>query len=185
MKMILLSNGGETLVDDDDYERLSTHKWYARTIRGDTYVCMANGKEKGRAMHVFILGRKNGMVIDHQNRNRFDNQKLNLRFATGSQNGSNSKFRKNNTSGFKGVSFDKDANRFKASIAIKRKKISLGRFSDALDAALAYDAAAIRLFGEFACTNAMLGLLPHAPNPATCEKSPAPCGIAPTGADAV
>lgn len=97
--------------------------------------------------------------IDHEDNDRQNNCKLNLRAATQAQNNKNSSMNRNNTSGFKGVSFSKQKNKWQATITVESKHKSLGFHIKAEDAALAYDAAALHHYGKFAKTNKMLGLL--------------------------
>ena len=94
-----------------------------------------------------------GLEIDHKNGQRHDNRISNLRLATHRQNMANSRSRQNNTSGFKGVSLFKPTGRWMAYIVVNYKRIYLGYFSHAEDAARAYDDAAREHFGEFARTN--------------------------------
>lgn len=74
--------------------------------------------------------------IDHVNGRRSDNRLLNLRETSHQCNMQNSKHSNNNTSGFKGVSFDMSTGRWKSYIKINYKMINLGRHTDALEAAL-------------------------------------------------
>ena len=74
----------------------------------------------------------------------------NLREATKSQNAVNSKIRRNNTSGFKGVSWHKDNRKWCARIRFNNKRIHLGSFNDINEAKNAYNEKSIELFGEFA-----------------------------------
>lgn len=89
-------------------------------------------------------------LIDHIDGNGLNNSWSNLRPATRIQNGANSSLSKSNTSGFKGVSFNKRIGKWRASISCGRKQISLGHFETAEDAHAAYLEKAKELFGEFA-----------------------------------
>lgn len=86
--------------------------------------------------------------VDHINGNRLDNRKTNLRIITSKQNVYNKRKQKNNTSGFKGIHKTENG-KWRVVIGYNHKQIYLGRFSSKKDAALAYDLAAIELFGEF------------------------------------
>lgn len=87
--------------------------------------------------------------VDHRNWIRNDNRFENLRSATASKNLANTRRKSNNTSGYKGVSWHKQRQTWRATCATKH----IGLFDDPIEAAKAYDAAARELFGEFAHTN--------------------------------
>lgn len=89
-------------------------------------------------------------TIDHINGDKADNRWSNLRSVTQQQNVHNQKIRTNNSSGYKGVSFDKRAKKFEACIKLNYKKIFLGYFEDPKLAHEAYCKAAQEHFGEFA-----------------------------------
>jgi hypothetical protein len=111
----------------------------------------ANSTKAGR-LHIFILGIKG---LDHRNRNKLDCQKHNLRIAGGSQNNANIEKYKNNTSGFKGVAHSSNTGKWlwTAQVGVNGKLIHLGTFPLKVLAAKAYDKAAWKYFGPFACTN--------------------------------
>jgi hypothetical protein len=90
--------------------------------------------------------------VDHENTVRLDNKWTNLRLATASQNAANAGTRVNNTSGVKGVSWDKCCKKWFAKITVDGKQIYLGVFETLDGAASAYKEAAERHFGEFART---------------------------------
>jgi hypothetical protein len=87
--------------------------------------------------------------IDHRNRDRSDNRLANLREATRSQNNSNTSMRSTNTSGLRGVSFDKSRLQWRATITFNGTQKTIGRFATKEAAAAAYLAEARRLMGEF------------------------------------
>lgn len=91
--------------------------------------------------------------IDHINHVRDDNRWSNLRECTNAQNGANASKSKNNTSGYKGVSWNNGINKWTTQIMFNYKKIHLGCFHCKHEAALAYNAKALELHGEFACLN--------------------------------
>lgn len=137
------------IVDDDIYERESKHNWY---VDGDGYVArMAkrpNGKRFVLKLHWCVLRAPKGFVIDHINGNRLDNRRENLRVCTRAQNNANIHKDK-----FKGVIWRDHANAYKAYIKKNHKQIHLGYFKEEKQAAIAYNKAAIELFGEYAQLN--------------------------------
>lgn len=88
-------------------------------------------------------------LIDHKNCIRSDDSYENLREADYRQNSANRKISSNNTSGYKGVSFGKDRNLWRAQIMIRDKTIHLGSHKTAELAHEAYCKAAAELFEEF------------------------------------
>ncbi len=144
-------------VDDEDSIRVEQHTW-GLVING-RYV---GSHIDGRCvlLHTFITGCKS---VDHINHNSLDNRKSNLRECTQSQNLANSRMQSNNSSGFKGVSWDKNRNKYHAKISVFDKTVNLGRFKEAAEAAQAYDIAARKYFGEFAYTNVELASYEKAP----------------------
>lgn len=99
--------------------------------------------------------------VDHINRVKSDNRWFNLRIANRSQNNGNEGLRTTNTSGRKGVVWDKDRRKWRAQIGVGGKVRNLGRFDKIEDAAAAYDKAAMEGYGEYAVTNADLALELH------------------------
>ena len=157
MKEIQLTQGKVALVDDDDFEYLNQWKWYSSNIRGKFYVgrsiTVSKYKRKHILIHRFIMNPDKGMVIDHLDGNPLNNQKKNLRICTHEDNMRNCKISIKNTSGYKGVYFDKKNNTYKSAIKFNKETIYLGYYIDPIDAARAYNTAAIKYFGEFANLN--------------------------------
>ena len=103
-------------------------------------------------MHRLIMGAQPGQLIDHKNRKGLDNQRGNLRFCTRSQNQANAKKRAG-SSRYKGVTWDKHWDKWRAMIGVRSKRFHLGYFDDEDDAGRAYNRAATEYFGEFARPN--------------------------------
>lgn len=159
MKEIILSKGGVAIVDDDDYEKLCEFNWYIVESRtpGRVYACRkVNGKKL--YMHKSLL-ECSDLDIDHINGNALDNRKSNLRTVTRSQNNYNSSTRKGCSSKYKGVSISSSNSKFRAIAKIDGKNKHLGYFANELEAASAYDSAAVKHFGEYARFNFPVSLL--------------------------
>ena len=145
-------------VDADDYKRLRKYKFIARKSRNCFYAQMlepnAITEKKILEMHQMILKVPKGMVIDHINHDGMDNRSANLRAATRAQNSRNrKKFSRPCSSKYKGVWWHKDSLKWQARIIFEKKIIHLGTFKNEIDAAKAYDEAAKKYHGEFACLN--------------------------------
>ena len=112
-----------------------------------------NGKKKHIHMHREIIFITPDSLIDHKDRNGLHNSRDNLRPCTDTQNKTNAKLRKDSTTGYKGVTYYAGRKKFRSYINFKSKQIPLGYFSSSILAAIAYNEAAIRYFGDFARLN--------------------------------
>ncbi len=155
---ILLTQGYVALVDPEDAELLN-FKWNPLKTKTNVYanrLTKSSGTITHHLMHVIIfervIGRSlcQGELVDHIDGNGLNNMKINLRLATYSQNGMNSKLRKDSKSGFKGVSWDQNKQKWAARISINKKQLRLGYFETAQEAYAIYCAAAKQQYGEFA-----------------------------------
>jgi hypothetical protein len=157
MKEIKLTQGKVALVDDEDYEYLNQFKWFTNNINGYFYagrqITVSKNKQTIIYMHRIIMKPEKGTVIDHLDGNTLNNQKNNLRICTHAENMRNSKINKNNKSGYKGVVYQINSNNYKAQIKFNNKTINIGSYIDPIDAARAYNAAALKYHGEFANLN--------------------------------
>lgn len=153
---IPLQNGKVALVSECDFERVSQYRW---SCDNNGYACrmesfFVDGKRKRRKilLHRFVTGTPKGTDIDHRNRVRLDNRRENLRVATRSQNTANSSY-VTGASRYKGVSHYKRNGKWRAEITVNRVRRHLGTFACEVDAARAYDMAALAAWGEFAYLN--------------------------------
>jgi hypothetical protein len=152
MKKILLTQGKYALVDDEDFEILSKFKWYAAK-RGYGFYAQRRLKNISVQMHRFLLNPEKGKDVDHINGDTLDNRRANLRVCSRSQNEWNRKKQKNNTSGFKGVTYNKESKKYFSRIRVYKDLIYLGSFENKVEAAKKYNEAAIKYHGEFALLN--------------------------------
>lgn len=150
---ILKIKGANILVDKVFLPMLSKYHW---NFNGE----YATTKIKGKTayMHRLILGTPIGYETDHINRNTLDNRIINLRIVPTRSNSINRPAPKHNKSGYKGVSLAwirarDNGKKWVAGIMVNRKRLYLGYFDDIKDAALAYNNAAVKYFGEYAYLN--------------------------------
>lgn len=152
---IKLPNGTIAKVDPDVYEEVAKHNWYLDAAGyARTNVWEGGRKSAAPRMHRMVLQDASiKMHIDHINGDRLDNRRENLRVCTASQNSMNRGAQANNSSGYKGVIFDKNRVKWRAEICHGGKRLYLGRYNTAEEAAIAYNAAALKYHGEFAYQN--------------------------------
>lgn len=154
---VALTKGKVAVVDACDYERVIAYRWYALERDGLWHAAWRGGPRNRRRslyMHRLILGVNDPRVIvDHANGDGLDNRRCNIRVATKAQNAMNMRLHRDSSTRLKGVSWQESARRWRATINAEGRQIYLGHFRDPIDAALAYDAAALRYFGIFAATN--------------------------------
>ncbi len=151
-----LTQGQFALVDAQDVASLQAHgrwravrtqdRWYAKA-----HLHAGKNSYTSIAMHRFILDAPKGMQVDHINGDGLDNRRANLRLVDGHQNQMN-QHAAYGRSHFKGVSAAYKGG-WRAEIRLDGKSVWLGHFSNEVDAARAYDAAARKHFKEYAAVN--------------------------------
>lgn len=153
MKAIPLGKDQFALVDDDDFEWLSQHEWHVH--QGKDGRCYAvRWVRKGKSYVVLkmqdaILKPPHDFIADHIGEDGLDNQRANLRLATYQNKMWKRRGVVGSSSRFKGVSFQKLSGKWVASI----QTTYLGLFAMEIQAALAYNKAAIERYGEYAHIN--------------------------------
>jgi len=121
------------IVDDEDYEWISTMSWHISLNGKYKYVQRLDNNER-TLLHRAIMKCSNEQIIDHINRNTLDNRKENLRISDRKKNGENRNKSKNNSSGYIGVSWNKRLQKWQSYIRHNYKIIYLGVFVDIEDA---------------------------------------------------
>lgn len=160
MKTISLTQGYVAIVDDEDYDLVVNLRWHAsKSMTGAIYATSNPSRKRGSPklpairMHRMIMGlpaydiREVDHVIPEKT---LDNRRCNLRIATSGQNKRNTRRRKDNSSGYKGVCYVEKRKKWMARISLNGKEKFLGYFDSAQSAADAYAYAAPIFHGEFA-----------------------------------
>lgn len=145
MKLIPLTQDKFAMVDDEDFERLNKHLWHITNGYAATYI---NGKHI--LMHRLLMRPRNKQIIDHQNHNRLDNRKTNLRLCNHSKNAMNIA-KSWGTSKYKGVSRHRD--QWRVQITVNYKRVFAESAPTEREAAMIYDLNAPFYFGEYAQLN--------------------------------
>jgi hypothetical protein len=140
-------------IDHADLPLVAQYSWHINQKPTNTYAERSVG-ESTQTLHAFLTGNPE---TDHINRNGLDNRRINLRTATRGQNMHNRRIPKNNTSGYTGVSWHPYSQKWAAGLQYDGKRVHCGYFTSKVDAARAYDQAAIKYFGEFAHLNFPMG----------------------------
>lgn len=115
------------IVDDEDYSILSSFYW-AGARNYNTWYATCYVKRKKVYMHRMILGSTNGKITDHVDRNGLNNRKNNIRHTTTSKNALNARRGKHNSSGYKGVNYNRHARKWVAQIEVNKVKNHIGYF---------------------------------------------------------
>lgn len=158
---IPLTRGLVAIVDAADAESVLQHKWHGHrrnsaklSFEPQRHLKYVDGVSVSETMAAFLMGQREGFIVDHVDGNPLNNRRQNLRWATRAQNAIN--WKRPNKTGVRGV-FRNGDSRFAARIKTDAKRIYLGTFSTIEAAAAAYDAAALRHHGEFAVLNHKAG----------------------------
>lgn len=151
MKEIEIGKSGKYfIIDDEDFELVNKYYWH---LDRQGYVRGVPKNRKLIRLHRLIMNPSKEKVIDHINRNPLDNRKNNLRICSQVQNMANRSAYINNTSGYKGICFNKKRNKYFTWFAHNKKRIYGGTFTNLSDAIKRYNELALKHNGEFAVLN--------------------------------
>jgi hypothetical protein len=150
--LIPLPRGSVSMIDSEDARLVLQYRW------------SSNGKRVARAvkkneewftlwLHRVLLDAPDGVLVDHKNGNGLDNRRSNLRLASHAQNQFNAKKSTGFSSSYKGVNWLHKLGKWGAKITVNYRQIHLGCFTSEIEAGRAYDDAARRYFGQYACLN--------------------------------
>lgn len=156
--------GYKVLIDDEDYEKVSSKVWNRMGTKDgplvyfSTYMTYPNNLRRSISLHRYIMNCTigDGLYIDHINNNTLDNRKANLQVVSPTENVRKRHIGKSNTSGYKGVykQINKNGDTvWIAQITVDRVGKRIGRFYTGEDAAYAYDCIARLIFDKFAIVN--------------------------------
>jgi hypothetical protein len=152
---VIHTKRGDVIIDAEDVDMVLAYNTWNISKRGDVVCYKESGSRDNRKRQVFklhrvIMNAPNDKVVDHINRDPTDNRKSNLRICIPSENGKNLSKKKNNTSGYVGICWDKFRNKWAATIKVNYKNIHLGRYEDVNEAIKVRKAAEVKYFGDFA-----------------------------------
>lgn len=158
MATITTTTGHQVLVDDTDVEWLSTFTW-ATKVGDKPSACRyaitwakSDGRRRNVRMHRLILGAVPGELVDHRNRDTLDNRRSNLRIVTAEQNVANAVGWTGARSQYRGV--DLHRGRWRARFyAADGRRLNLGQFASEIEAARAWNEAALERWGADALLN--------------------------------
>lgn len=149
MKTINLTQNKSVMVDNEDFEALSVHKWFYSTVGYACRSVVVDGKNSRVYMHRQLMKPEKGMVIDHIDRNKLNNQKNNLRVVTAGHNNLNRDIATNST-GVTGVYYypasSRRSKKWWAFVALNGKRHSLGYYLTKEEATMARSSAINGIF---------------------------------------
>lgn len=154
-------NGYSVIIDDEDYPIMLEHNWSIWKNKKGTHIYVycnmydTNKLKYSMMLHRYLMDCKkgDGKDVDHINGDTLDNRRQNLRICTHKENTHNAKLSRANKSGYKGVYFSTERNKYRAGITLNGIYKHIAYANTAEEAARLYDVAAIRYYKEYARTN--------------------------------
>lgn len=143
MKTIALTKGHEAIVDDEDYEALNQHKWYAtekvKIVYACRMLCQVAGQKTYAFMHNVIFPPPKGLFVNHLNHNGLDNRRSNLEHITHSENTRHGRY-KPGISGHRNISWHRQSDRYRVQFRFNYDIIYGGSYATLEEAVLARNA---------------------------------------------
>lgn len=156
---VICSDGNSFLIDTEDLETVKRFQWHMDR-KGYVKAKYYGGQVSLSRLLMGVTGSGRSLFVDHISGDTRDNRRKNLRVCLPSENIKNRKLNATNRTGYKGVSYNSRLQKYMAGIRSGGgKTIYLGCYDTAIEAAAAYDRAALILHGQFARTNEDLGLM--------------------------
>ena len=145
------NKGDKFYLDKEDFQKISKHTW----CKDKNGYFVTTTKQKIIKLHRFIMDCTNPKIfIDHIDHDPSNNRRRNLRLCDNTQNQYNQrKCKKNTSSIYKGVSYDKKTNKWLARVGFNKQRKCIGLYETEMEAVEAYNKEAAILHGEYANIN--------------------------------
>jgi hypothetical protein len=157
---IPVSHRQYALLDAEDAARVLPFRWYAMRQNGRWFAAStrrtglrSDDRHLTLYLHRLILDASDGTLVVHVNGDTLDNQGQNLALVDRAQLAAMRRMNRHNTSGYRGVWQDMRTGRWRAGLTVGGRKISLGRYATTAEAARAWDAKAVEVYGSLAALN--------------------------------
>ena len=141
---------GDCIVCQEGFDTASSYQGTWSNVKNYSVMCV---NKKPARLHRLILNAPDCYDVDHINGNTMDNRKCNLQLVTEQQNAAKGKLYSANKSGYRGVTWHMAGSKWRTQITVNGRSIHLGIYDTKEEAALAYNEAALKHFGNFASLN--------------------------------
>jgi hypothetical protein len=145
----------QVLIDANDLPWMSMYTWRVNRV-GKLRLPRAMRHKIGKGvvyLHRYLTECPTGLVVDHINHDPLDNRRGNLRVCTVSQNNMNTRPSLKKASRFRGVAWNPSTKNWQVYVGFRTRKVMVGRFTDEIAAARAYNEFAEKAYGPYAYLN--------------------------------